>query len=62
MVERTNVTQMLPGNNQSVPGVKLPKVNKCHGQIVFPDNTGRLGAAHDPAEEASITHELSQQI
>jgi len=49
---------MQPGNYQRVTGVKLSTVEKRHGEIVLPDDTSRLRAAYDPAEDASLTHEL----
>jgi hypothetical protein len=58
VVKLTDVTEMLSRNYQRVTGMKLPKVDKHHGEIIFPDDTGGLRAAYDPAEDASVTHEL----
>src|SRR5437660_12720400 len=57
MIELTNVAEVLPGNNQRVTDMELSKIDKRHRQIVFPDDAGRLSPAHDPAENAIITHE-----
>ena len=37
--------------------MKLPKVNNRYREIIFPDDTSRLRSTHDPAEDASVTHE-----
>ena len=57
VVKLTNVTKMLPGNDEGVTGMKLPKVNNRYREIIFPDDTSRLRSTHDPAEDASVTHE-----
>jgi hypothetical protein len=57
VVKVTHVKKMLAGNDQGVTEMKLAKVNKGQRQIIFPDDTGRLRATHDPAEAATVTHE-----
>jgi len=44
VIELANVTKVLPRNYQSVARVKLPTIQKSHGEIVLPDDAGQLRA------------------
>jgi hypothetical protein len=44
-----------------VAGVKLPMIDKRHGQIILPDDAGRLSLTYDPAEDTTLTHESLTQ-
>lgn len=52
VIELPDIPQVLTRNHERVTGVKLPQIDERHGEVVFPDDTGRQRTAHDLAEGA----------
>jgi hypothetical protein len=49
----TSISDVLSWNDECVPRVRLPKVDKGHRLVVFPDDVGRSPAGYDLAENAT---------
>jgi hypothetical protein len=51
-IKLPHVTEVLARDDQRVAGMKLPKIDKSHGELVLENNTGRATAPDDLAKEA----------
>lgn len=51
-IQLPHVMEMLARDDQRVAGMKLPKIDKSHGQLVLENNAGRASALDDVAKDA----------
>lgn len=62
IVESAHVVEMLARDHQRVAGMKLPKTDEGHRQLVLVNHAGRLGAFDDLAKNAFVVNGSSPEV